>query len=80
MVKSNYKLALENTRAKLYRCGAKIPFPENKGNIESAMIGGLSVALMILETEMELSGMDIKSLPSNHKSLAAAKPSATTLG
>jgi hypothetical protein len=43
---------LETIREKLIRAGAKLPM-ENKGTIESAMAGGLSIALCIVEAEID---------------------------
>lgn len=43
---------LQTIREKLIRAGAKLPM-ENKGTIESAMAGGLSIALCVVEAEID---------------------------
>lgn len=44
--------AMEAVRQKLIRAGAKLPV-ENKGTIESAMAGGLSIALAVVDGEID---------------------------
>lgn len=44
---------LEAVRSQLIKAGAAIPVPELKGTIESAMCTGLSIALAVVETQIE---------------------------
>lgn len=46
--------SLRRLKAQLMMAGARVPMPEQIGTIESAMVSGLSIALLLVEGEIVL--------------------------